>query len=429
MPTGWRPTAALSGALAFVAVLLPLAVVLRRPDLAVLAAPVLVGTLLPLLRRPGDDSEPAVEVRTNTTTALENQAVRAEVSVTGAGDADVVRLGVGRGSWLELVDGRARRCTVPVNGGVDVTTDLRATRWGRSLVGPVTVTLTAAHGLLRRDPVTSRASTLTVVPLRDVFDAPDVMPRAEGMVGPHRSRRRGDGTDLAGIRPFTPGDRLRRINWPVSLRSGQLHVTSTLSDRDTDVMLILDTAVEVGVSEGIDGAASSLDVSVRAAASLAEYYLRHGDRVGLIDLGAAVRPVRPAGGRAHLNVLFGVLLDAASRRADDVTVERVLTTVPPRALVMVLSTLLEPDAGQRAATLALGGHTVLVVDTLPTDPLLLQRNEWTSLAWRLVNLERQATVDRLAELGVPTVGWRGPGSLDEVLRDLSRAAAAPRLIR
>jgi hypothetical protein len=40
-----------------------------------------------------------------------------------------------------------------------------------------------------------------------------------------------------------------------------------------------------------------------------------------------------------------------------------------------------------------------------------------------------ATVLELAELGVPLVSWSGPGSLDEVLRDVSRIAAAPRIRR
>ena len=41
-------------------------------------------------------------------------------------------------------------------------------------------------------------------------------------------------------------------------------------------------------------------------------------------------------------------------------------------------------------------------------------------------MERQADIDHLNELGVPVVRWRGRGTLDEVLRDVTRLALAPR---
>ena len=60
----------------------------------------------------------------------------------------------------------------------------------------------------------------------------------------------------------------------MSSRTGTLHVTSTWSDRDTHVVLLLDTEHDIGISEGIDGRASSLDIAVgRAAAAIAEHYL------------------------------------------------------------------------------------------------------------------------------------------------------------
>jgi hypothetical protein len=53
--------------------------------------------------------------------------------------------------------------------------------------------------------------------------------------------------------------------------------------------------------------------------------------------------------------------------------------------------------------------------------------EWTGLAQRLWRLERDVVIGQLREAGVPFTGWSGPGSLDHVLRDLTRLAAAPRI--
>ena len=54
------------------------------------------------------------------------------------------------------------------------------------------------------------------------------------------------------------------------------------------------------------------------------------------------------------------------------------------------------------------------------------RDQWTPLATRLWRIERENVLGRLREHGVPVVAWAGAGSLDLVLRDVSRLASAPR---
>jgi uncharacterized protein (DUF58 family) len=69
------------------------------------------------------------------------------------------------------------------------------------------------------------------------------------------------------------GDRLRRIHWPVSLRTGTLHVTSTYGDEDSQIVLVVDGTSDLGPREGLDGRPTSLDLTVRAAGAMAEHYL------------------------------------------------------------------------------------------------------------------------------------------------------------
>jgi uncharacterized protein (DUF58 family) len=183
--------------------------------------------------------------------------------------------------------------------------------------------------------------------------------------------------------------------------------------------------------------ASSLDTGVRAAAAIAEHYLRHGDRVGLVDLGRSSRRVRAGNGRAHLVRLLDVLLDARAvvrsdtgdRTADMFEATDLLRIAPPRALVVVLTPLAAESTFTLLAALGHGGSSVVVVDTLPPTARPDRRSPWTDLAYRLWSLERAVGIGRLGELGVPVVPWRGSGSLDQVLRDVSRAARAPRLLR
>ena len=172
----------------------------------------------------------------------------------------------------------------------------------------------ACDGLLASAAVAAPAHRLRVFPVTAPFRAVEAMPQAAGLVGVHRSRRPGEGGELAGVRVFAPGDRLRRIDWRVSLRPRYLRVASTLSDRDAEVLLLLDVLGEAGASGGVKGKASVLDTTVRAAAAVAEHYLQRGHRVSLLESAATARPLRPATGRRQYLPVLEWLLD---RRAED----------------------------------------------------------------------------------------------------------------
>ncbi len=424
----WSPTTALSAAVGAAAALLAGAVLLGRQDLLVLALPLVVGTVLPLLSRARQ--LPTVRLGTGATTLFEGQSTTFSQQLSAPEAIDVIRLRTELHGWLELPDGGLDLCTAAGAGQqLTISHRLAVQRWGRSQLGPVSLTATTAHGLLRTSSTGTDTVAIDTVPLRADFKATELVPAAVGIVGgAHRSRRAGEGVDLAGVRPFVAGDRLRRINWPVSLRTGDLHVTATYSDRDTDVVLVLDTAVDVGVSAGTSSA-SNLDVAVRAAASIAEHYLRHGDRVGLLDLGRAGRPVRSRTGQAHLFRIMQLLLDVRAAPTGQLAAGRAMARIAGQALVVVLSPLLTAEVAAEAAGLSRAGRTVLVVDTLPPDVVLPEPGPWTELAWRVQLIERANLAGALAEHGVPVVPWRGSGSLDQVLIGLSRTARVARVHR
>lgn len=425
-PDRWRPTPALLAAATVTLGCLLLAVLLRRGDLVAIAAPFLIGTLAALLATRPDQVGVQVEVVAPVGAAWEGDSLDLTVRIEIDAHVDCAVLQVPPAeAGLDVETADARRCLRPAAGRpVDLALRATAVRWGRWLIGPVSVSLVAAHGLLRYRVPAMGTAFVPVVPLREVFDATDAVPHATGMVGGHRSPRPGDGSDLLSLRPFLPGDRLRRITWPASLRTGQLHVRTSTDDRDVDIDIVLDTWTEVGLP-GHTGA-TSIDTSVRASASIAEHYLGRGDRVGLIDLGQPGRAVRPAAGRRHMQVIFGALLSARLRRPDPDTTTRSLGRLRARSFVIVLSTLLNDSIGHHIATLAQAGRAVLVVDTLPSDVPIPHATEWTPLAWHLALLRRDTLIEALSERGVAVARWQGAGSLDAVLRQLSAAARAAR---
>lgn len=427
----WRPTAALSRAVGTGAALLLAAVLLRRPDLVVLAAPLLIGTAVAVARRPR--SGPDVHLAAPAEALLEGDPVVVTATVSAADGLDVAAVALAVPPWLRAENGRpprARAGYVPPGGRMEAEFALRSLRWGRRNAGPATVVGTAAYGLLRWPAVRTGSRPTTTWPLREGFTATDTVPRAEGLVGGHRSRRAGEGGDVAGVRPFVLGDRMRRVNWRVTARTGSVHVTATYSDRDTEVLLCLDSRQDLGTPPD-----SCLDTGVRAAAAIAEHYLRAGDRVALVDLGQRYRAVPARNGRGHLVRLLDVLLDARprtapGRRAGGMLRPNELTALAASdALVVLLSPLAGPAALESVVALALAGRSVVVVDTLPARARPRGGADFTDLAFRLWKLRREADLHRLGELGVPVVPWLGANSLDQVLLDVSRAARAPRVAR
>jgi uncharacterized protein (DUF58 family) len=427
--TTWRPTAALSRSLAWGTLGVAVAVVLGRPVVVVLCAPVLLLGALGLLHRPA--SRPLVETEVDHVVLHEGQGTRVRLVVDDtSGVEQVTRLAApARYVALHPAAGRLGRLLGP-DGALPVV-EASPRRWGRRLLGEESVALTSRWCGYRWGPVTLAGKQLQVLPVRAPFDARAEAPHPLGVVGAHRSQRPGAGTEFASIRPFHSGDRLRRIHWRVSLRTRELHVVSTRGEEDTAVLVVIDALADHGRSGGVDGAASSLDVAVRAAAAIAEHHVRQGDRVGLRVVGAGGETVRPGGGGRHLRVLqsrLATLQVGAPRelRGDEIQLGATAGTV-----VVVLSPMLSEAMGTLAASLARRGLPVLVVDTLPADavPSVVEGTDprVAALAWRMRRLERREVLGRLAAIGCPVVVWRGPGTLDDVLHRLARRAQLPRV--
>ena len=423
-PARWLPTHAHLRALAIAAGSVLIAVLVRRADVVVLGVPFIGAAAWGAHHRPR--AVPAVEVALTDATVFEGQVTTTTVTVGASGGetGDVVAVSLDGGTAVGWRPHAGAAAASSDGGPVAIPVATRAVRWGRHTIELNGVACTSPLGAYRTVGLTHPPVTLTTLPLSSEFDAGDAVPRPAGLVGLHRANRQGGGSEPAEVRQFRPGDRLRRINWRVSSRTGTLHVTSTWSDRDTHVLLLLDTEADIGRSDGIDGRASSLDIAVRGAAAVADHFLRAGDRVGLVDLGRRVRHVPVGAGQRHLRRVLDALVvaePAASHGADPVQ----LRPTTAGALVVVLSPLVGQAGQRQIAHMVQRGQTVVVVDTLPPerDP---PTNPWNDLASRVREMERRAEIDHLGELGVPVVPWRGRGTLDQVLRDVSRLAMAPR---
>lgn len=420
----WEPTAAHQRAVILAAAGAITAVLGRRPDLLVIITPLAVAAAWGQLARPRHEV---------TGTARLGETTLREGGVTGLRVTTEPVLpdvhGVVTVAEAPWVDRKPSSGIAPLEEGI-AALGLRSTRWGRRRAGTVSIALASAWGAFRAGPVDLPDLETATLPVPAAFDANAPTPHPHGIVGLHRSNRPGSGSEFSSIRPFHPGDRLRRIHWPVSMRSGALHVTSTYTDEDAHVFLLVDCFSDVGPREGIDGRPTSLDVTVRAAGAISEHFLRSNDRLTLRTVGAAKVPTLGVGsGTNHLRRVLDALaaISPATHRRD--TGDLAVRGVDPMALCLVLSPLIEPTMVGLAHRLAARGLTVVVVDTFPEHLVTDPTNVYESLAWRIRLLSRDAEVHSLQLRGVPVVPWRGPGSLDRVLRDIARRASAPRMAR
>jgi uncharacterized protein (DUF58 family) len=410
-------------------VLVVVALVFRAPDLLVIAAPFAVVTAWATLLRPA--VTPSIDDGIVHPTIREGDATRWRAQVTADAGLDTVSASIRCDPWLEAKPWRGA-VTVAADGGVArPQIALRSTRWGVRVAERVHVSAASAWGAFRWAHVVP-PRVVTTLPLPAVFDVGASPRPPDGLIGMHRSTRGGEGNEFAGIRTFRPGDRLRRINWQRSARSGELQVNATWADLDTHVALVLDLD-DLGVSDGIDGRASSLDAGVRAAGAIAEHYATRGERVSLRTFGGVVSDsVAPGTGRGQLRRTLDTLArvrPTTGRRpfaAAQVAQWRHVSTTGQ--MTVMLSPMIAPDALDMAVSLARQGQSVVVIDTLP-ELVVVDDDELTSLAWRIRVLERRRELRRLAASGVPVVAWAGPGSLDQVIRDIARRTTGPRLVR
>lgn len=426
--TTWRATGALSRALAVSALGVGLAVVFGDPVLAVMASPfALLGTL-GLLHRP--TTRPRVDSRLDHHSLHEGQGTVSRLLVDPLqGVEHVARLATPV-PFVAMHPAAGRLGGLTSTGLPDL--EISPRRWGPRRLGGENVALTSRWAGYRWGPVSLVGSQLHVLPVRAAYDSRAEAPQPLGLVGAHRSRREGSGSEFASIRPFHAGDRLRRINWRVSLRSRSLHVVSARTEEDTGVLIVVDALADHGRSGGVDGVASSLDLTVRAAAALAEHHVRNGDRVALRAVGLrGVTSVGYGAGQRHLRMLLGRLSMVGLGQAGKVTGGRMQFGATAGTVVIVLSPMLSQAIATATATLVRRNLPVVVVDTLPPDivPAVHEGIDpvVADLAWRMRRLERDQVLSRLAALGCPVVTWRGAGTVDEVMRRLGRRAQLPQV--
>lgn len=218
------------------------------------------------------------------------------------------------------------------------------------------------------------------------------------------------------MRPYLPGDRIRDVNWLVTGRRGVLHINQRAAQRAADLVVMIDAFSEAGPP-----GATTIDASAHGATALATAYLRTGDRAGLVVLGGMLRWLGPAPGERHFYQIAEMLLRVRYESEVVPDLDRIpRTALPPGALVILFSPLLDKRVFGAIADLRERGFPLVVIDVLNSEPQVLPRSKSSELALRLWRLDRAATRSALRGLGVPVLRWPDDGELDSTLASLRR---------
>jgi len=113
----------------------------------------------------------------------------------------------------------------------------------------------------------------------------------EGLLaGDYRSAVHGDGTELVQVRPYVPGDDVRRIDWNVTARTAEPHVRVHLAERVLVTWLLLDTSpsMQFGTADR-----RKADVAEGVALVIGHVATRAGNQLGVLTFGGRSRRTLP----------------------------------------------------------------------------------------------------------------------------------------
>jgi uncharacterized protein (DUF58 family) len=406
-------TAKLGGYAALSAAGLLAALISGRPELVALTAPFLLALAAGLAL--STSPRLAVDVALDDERTIEGTELEATVVLQAGSRVDRLDVYLWLPDGLELVDGENPvSVTLAPGERRELALRLRTRRWGAHVLAPLHLRASDAVGLVTWEGSYAGAPPLRVYPREDVLRRVLGPRETQLTTGNEVSRGKGEGIEFADLRPWTQGDAVRRINWRASARRGELWVSESHPERNTDVVLFVDS-----FAEARDGESGTLELAVRATAALADAYVGRRDRVGLVAFGGVLRWLVPGSGQVQLYRIVDALIDTEIVlsyywRDLEVIPRR---TLPPNALVIALSPLLDERSVGALLDLRARGYDLAVLDVTPV-PFTQRPDGLDGVAHDIWTMRRDALRHRLLESGVAVAEWPPDADLQAPLEEV-----------
>jgi uncharacterized protein (DUF58 family) len=189
-----------------------------------------------------------------------------------------------------------------------------------------------------------------------------------GLKGGRRSVKRGQSVEFADYRDYTIGDDLRQLDWNVYARLERLFVKLFVEEEDVTVTFLIDASASMEA-----GRPQKILFAKRAAAALGYIALASEDRVAVSTLGgrAGRRQASLRGSGRVLRLLSSLSgVTIAAGETDLLAAARhAAAQLAGRGVLVVISDLLDPNAGRAVRELAGTSAELIVLHVLSPDEL------------------------------------------------------------
>ena len=288
---------------------------------------------------------------------------------------------------------------------------------GRYTFADVSVVLSDHFGLLETHLSVPASAELQSLPevanLGRIKLQPD---QTIGFFGPIPARRSGMGLSFWGVRDYYPGDSPRRINWKLSTRRDETLLTNEFEqERIANIGLILDARQQTNLTINEH---SLFEMSIYAAAGLAQSFLSDGHRLSLLTYGFGLDRVFPGVGKIQRERIMRSLaqVQVGSNYALESLNYLPTRLFPAGSQLVIISPLGHRDY-QAFVRIRQEGYPILLVSPNPVEfeKKAFQPGVEAQQALRLARIERNIQLQKLTRLGVRVIDWKVDQPLEQII--------------
>ncbi|MCH7652315.1 MAG: DUF58 domain-containing protein [Chloroflexi bacterium] len=191
----------------------------------------------------------------------------------------------------------------------------------------------------------------------------------ESFAGEYRSVFKGQGMEFDDVRPYSPGDDIRLIDWNVTARMGSLFIRRYREERELTVMLAVDAS---GSSDFGTVNRYKRELAAELGAVLSFAATQNNDNVGLLIFTDRIEMMMPPrkGKRHILRLIRDLLAFVPQSRGTDLrlafnTINRIIKR---HSVVFVISDFLaDPEIYRSSLSITSQRHDVIAIDV--SDPM------------------------------------------------------------
>ena len=291
---------------------------------------------------------------------------------------------------------------------------------GQYRIGPITLRTHDPFNMFYKEKTVAFESDLTVYPqVRDIKELYIKSKQPKMYPGEMKVKMPGPGQEFFAIREYMPGDPFKDINWKAYASTGKLLVNEHERESVSDVTIVFDS--RSSSNYGMDSDNANL-YGARAAATMANFFLKRRDSVQLVVYSDKVLTIKKGTGQKQLFELLTALAGANPKGHIPLSgiVEVALPYMPRNSPVIVISNLEEDDSTRRAVSLMKMLEfdvTIISPNSIEFEIMAKQKKgeKINSTAYDILRLEREITLQELRGYGVRVIDWKPATPMTQVL--------------